>query len=457
MLGTRSRAVAIAAGALAATTAQAVHAGPVLLGRLELWDAGERRVFDASDLSFEPSSGSFFVCDAHAAARGEAGGLIRIPMQGVAPTQSFDLSTFTRKPAGVAFDPSRKTLFLVDDDELTLHEIDMDGRLLHSADLAALGAKDPEGIASDAARARLFIADGRAQRVLIVSTAGTAQGSIAFPDASLADAEGIAYDPQSGHLFLVEGREGGLFELDEAGALVGSHDLRALGVVSPQGIALAPSSDPGDAPELQSLYIADELVSKQADSRIVEIRLVVRPPGTRLLTSFVGDADGFDLSGSEAGFAMADRDRDGRIEPGEVLPQGVAAGPTRPGPSRAAEATDARIRVTEQRPIALEHALDLHGAEPLWARLTLVAADAMALPLARNLVLADGVLIGELAGMTDSRLEPAAVVETAIELPPAALAKLRDGQLRIQLLRPSGEGDDELWLDFSRLEVAVAR
>jgi len=451
-----SRAIAIVAGALATAPAAAVHAGPVLLGRLELWDGAERRVSDASDLSFDPRSGGFFVCDASAAARKEAGGLVRIDGSGAA-RESFDLSSFTRKPAGVAFDSARNTLFLLDDDELALHEIGRDGRLIHSTDLAPLGAKDPEGIASDTARGRLFIADGRAQRVLIVSTAGAALGSIAFPDASFADAEGIAYDPRSGHLFVVEGREGGLFELDPEGALVGSHDLRSLGVVSPQGVALAPSSDPGDAPELQSLYIADELVSKQDDSRIVEIRIVSRPPGTRLLTSLVGDVDGFDLSGSEPGFAKADRDRDGRIEPGEVLPSSVAAGAPRPGRGLDEPPTDVRVGATEARPVVFEHALDLRGAEPLWARLTLVAADAMALRLARNSVLADGVLIGELAGTTGSRLEAAAVVETAIELPPLALARLRDGRLRIELARPPGGGDDELWIDFSRLDVAVAR
>jgi hypothetical protein len=94
---------------------------------------------------------------------------------------------------------------------------------------------------------------------------------------------------------------------------------------------------------------------------------------------------------------------------------------------------------------------------PLWARLTLVVADARALPLQRSWVRADGVLLGEVVGARGQRLAPGAVVQTSIELPPAALEQLRDGRLVVEIERPPGSGSDEMWLDYSRLEVAVAR
>jgi hypothetical protein len=72
-------------------------------------------------------------------------------------------------------------------------------------------------------------------------------------------------------------------------------------------------------------------------------------------------------------------------------------------------------------------------------------------------VRADGHLLGELLGSTRETLAAGEIVATVLELPPAALADLRDGRLSVELVRPAGSGDDDIMLDYARLEVAVAQ
>jgi hypothetical protein len=48
------------------------------------------------------------------------------------------------------------------------------------------------------------------------------------------------------------------------------------------------------------------------------------------------------------------------------------------------------------------------------------------------------------------------IAATVLELPPDVLRDLGDGALRVELAREAGSGSDELMLDYSRLEVAVA-
>jgi hypothetical protein len=111
--------------------------------------------------------------------------------------------------------------------------------------------------------------------------------------------------------------------------------------------------------------------------------------------------------------------------------------------------------VDAAHPLVVEHVLDLGGAVPVWARLTLVVGDARALPGRRNLVRIDGRVVGEVIPTRDKRLYPGMIGVTVLELPPAALRGLAGGRLRVEITREADAGSDDLMLDFSRLEVAV--
>jgi hypothetical protein len=53
------------------------------------------------------------------------------------------------------------------------------------------------------------------------------------------------------------------------------------------------------------------------------------------------------------------------------------------------------------------------------------------------------------------QLHPGRIAASVLELPPAALRALRDGRLRVEIAREPGTGSDELWVDFSRLDVVT--
>ena len=351
-------------------------------------------------------------------------------------------------PAGVAWGATRGSTWIVDDEALRALELDAAGRILTRLDLGGTGARDPEGIVTDAAGQRLWISDGRARRVLELTPAGRLVASLALDADLLDDAEGIAYDPASDHLFVVSDREARLAELTRSGQLVGVYALAPLGAIRPQGITVGP----GDAPGTTHLYVADALHENGAGGRLLELALVRRPEGARTLISQVGDADGFGFRGIEPGFAAGDLDHDGLLEPGERIPPREAwdnRGPEDP------RTTDRTWVVDERQPLAFDHALELDGP-PLWARLTLVVADARAVPGRRCLVRADGRLLGEVVPTADGRIRSGQIAAVVLELPPASLRDLADGALRVELAREPGSGSDDVMVDFSRLEVAVA-
>jgi hypothetical protein len=111
--------------------------------------------------------------------------------------------------------------------------------------------------------------------------------------------------------------------------------------------------------------------------------------------------------------------------------------------------------VGERQPLGFDHMLEL-DAPPLWARLTLVVADARAVPGRRCLVRADGRLVGEVLPTPDGRIHAGQIAATVLELPPASLRDLADGALRVEIAREPGSGSDDVMVDYARLEVAVA-
>ncbi len=352
-------------------------------------------------------------------------------------------------PAGVAWLAARGTTWIVDDEALRALELDGSGRIVARLDLSRPGARDPEGLALDPAGGRLWVADGRARRVLELTPGGELLAALALDAALLEDAEGIAYDPASDHLYVVSDRDARLAELTRSGELVGVYALGPLGAISPHGLTLGPSSDAAAA---TSLYVADAMHESGGGGRLLELALTRRPEGARLLQSQIGDADGFGFRGVEPGFAVGDLDHDGLLEPGERIPARADWDNRTPEDPRS---TDRTWVVDERQPLAFDHVLPLDAA-PLWARLSIVVADARAVPGRRCVVRADGRLVGEVVPNPDGRIHAGQIVAAVLELPPASLRDLADGALRVEIAREPGSGSDDVMVDFARLEVAVA-
>jgi len=433
----------------------AAQAGAALVARTDTWDH-ELRIESPSGIAHVPSSGRFVLVDAdiNRSPRFKGKNLWEVGLARGEVFQSVDLTAFTDEPSDIAYDPGRDSFFVTDDDAIRLHEVGPSGERRSTIDLAALGAKDPEGVTHARKLDRLFVADGKGQRVLELTPEGRLVGGFDFGGLGIGNAEGIVQDPESGHLFLLSDEEQTLYELTIQGELVAAHGLRGLGTVRPRGVTLGPSSDPEDDPGARSFYVVDGGGKHHPDGRVYEVVLVNRPAGGAVRTSLVGDVDGFGFGGREPGFAHGDLDHDGLLEPGERLPDPLAPNPT---DSEDAPGTDSLSVVTEQRPLLLEHVFDLPDGPALWGRLTLVVGGARALPSRRNLVVADGHVVGEVIPTREKRLYPGMIDATVLELPPSVLRGLSDGRLRIEITREPGTGNDALMVDYSRLEIAWAR
>lgn len=451
--------------ALLMITAPHARAAAALVNLTETWTPHGRDIANPSAITYVPSaegnSGSFFVADVHYAAdesfvssRAVALGADLEPRD-----TGFDLGDLTRDPSGLAYHPTRKTFFVTDDDEVELYEIGLDGRHIQTIDLSDLGSRDPEGIACDPTHGILFIADGRAQRILEITPDGDLQRSFSVAGIpGFREAEGITYDPRNGHLYVTTGKSAVLFELTRGGNVVAAFDLDVLGAQRPRGVTLAPSTDPSDAPDDLHFFVVDNAAKKQPQGRLLEIKLAQRPSAAFHVTSLVGDVDGFGFSGLEPDFAAGDLDHNGLLERGEQLPNSILGASTLA--SARNRPTDSMLVTREDMPIVIDHDFALgteHPATPTWARLTLVVGDARTRAGTRNVVRVDGRRVGEVIGTVRKELKAGAIATTVIQLPPAVLDELSDGSARIEIAREPGTGSDDIMIDYSRLEVAVAR
>ncbi len=426
------------------------RAGAALVARTELYDGSRLRIESPSGITRLPDD-RFAIVDAEIERspgfRSE--NLWELDVAGRRSLRSVDLTGITAEPSDVAWCPPLDTLLVTDDDELRLHRISRSGASGGTIDLAALGSRDPEGVACAPEIGRIFVADGKGRQVLELTLDGALVGHLDLSGSPFRSAEGIGWDAGRERLVVVSDDPPALFELTREGAIVAAFDLVQLGVVRPGGVTVAPASSGSGT----SLYVADSGGWQQPDGRIFELALSLRPERGALHTQLLGDVDGFGFRGDEPGFALGDLDHDGLLEPGERLPEPPLEPPARDPAD--ASGTDEPVTVAEDRPLVLEHRLDLGDGEPAWARLSLVVGGARALGGRRNVVRADGHLLGEVVPTRDAQIHPGMIGATVLELPPEALRDLRDGRLRVEIAREPGTGSDELWVDFSRLDVAT--
>ncbi|MDN3511458.1 MAG: hypothetical protein NG784_09135 [Candidatus Jettenia sp.] len=211
----------------------------------------------------------------------------------------FDtLSTisFSGEPAGITMNPDNRHLFIADDVERKIFELDpgpdekyntSDDRLT-SFDTRPFGSTDPEGIAYDTSQGVLFIADGLNREVYRVAPGNNDIFDGVSPSGDdqvthfdtlrigVDDPEGIEYNPDNNRLYLVGKPKTQLAELTKAGALKQMFDISAADAKKPAGLAFGPDSR---NPNMKNIYIAARGVDNKAnpnenDGKVYEISLI---------------------------------------------------------------------------------------------------------------------------------------------------------------------------------------
>jgi Ca2+-binding RTX toxin-like protein len=223
---------------------------------------------------------------------------------------SSSLQSFTKEPTGIVFDSANSHLFISDDNQHKIFEIDPNnpGALIHSFSTSGF-AVDCEDVGYDPVTNHLFIVNGggggsTARTIFETTISGTVVQSMLLPSA-ISDPEAIAYDyinqvfyvsgTFSADIFVVS-RDGKTI-LDTITLLEDYRNPLTDTHARPKGLVLAPSSDPSDDPSVMSLWAADYGKDQVMDGRIFEISLFGSSPPPL----FTANSDVVDFSTVVAG------------------------------------------------------------------------------------------------------------------------------------------------------------
>jgi hypothetical protein len=246
-----------------------------------------------------------------------------------------DATSFTFEPVGAAFNPANSHLFISDDDQKRVFEIDAgpDGLYFSGDDTITsfsttdFGNFDPEGLAYDTLRGHLYVSDGEGREVYEVRPGpnGLFDGVPPAGDDltshfdlfvyGLLDTEGIEHDPVSDRLYVLDRGTNSIVELTTVGVLTRTIDMSAAGAVTPAGLAIGPSSI--DATQ-RSFYIVDRVIDNdpvpnENDGRMYEMTLPPfgPPPSGPIaldLRVAIGSDDAEERSGGKGNLTSNDLD-----------------------------------------------------------------------------------------------------------------------------------------------------
>jgi hypothetical protein len=202
-----------------------------------------------------------------------------------------DTIKFSVEPADIAYAPTSRHFFFVDDDQDKVfnvgmgkdHKIGTPDDKVKSFSTAAFGSRDAEGLGFGAGA--LFITDGVGQFVFRLSPGPNHVFDGVAPEGDdtvvhfgtvplgLNDPEDVDFNRTSKHLFIVSRLDDIVAETTKAGTLVRTFDLSGSQILQPGGIALAPGTDGS----VKALYVADRgydnnLHPNENDGRIFEFK-----------------------------------------------------------------------------------------------------------------------------------------------------------------------------------------
>jgi hypothetical protein len=243
---------------------------------------------DPAGVTYHGPSGNLFIADSEINEVDAVFELIQANIFEASPDgdtlyAGYDLTLLgNNEPTGITYNAFDGHFYVTNDDAMTITRYAFSPGSGFELDdvvstLASAGADDPEGITCDPATGLLYAADGGGELILVYSYDEGGSGfnleeildlkDLNPPSEAPADPEGIAYDTGTGHVFVVSDPDNAVFEYTTAGIFVALYDLSGLApsTVAPQGLTFAPTSDTGDNPLTQALYIADALVDNNQD------------------------------------------------------------------------------------------------------------------------------------------------------------------------------------------------
>ena len=218
-------------------------------------------------------------------------------------TGAFGAFPFTDEPSGLEYNPTNNHLFVSDDVQKEVFDVDpgADGLfgtlddIVSSFSTHSFGGDDPEGVAFNSLTGELYLANGVNSEIFRISPGLNGRFDGVPPEGDdevsnfdtstfgLQDVEGIAFALNTGNL-LVVGRPGDiLLEMTTTGQIVRMIDISEANPVFPASVTVAPASND---PSKLSVYITDRGLSilnvpDAIDGRIYELSLPPISPGNQ--------------------------------------------------------------------------------------------------------------------------------------------------------------------------------
>lgn len=234
-------------------------------------------MIDPSAVAYNPVTNSLIMSDSEVdeAPFSRPEDLFSVGLDGSAISKTA--MPFTAEATGLAYDATRATLYITDDDKYKVIAVSADNPTVvkWSFSTKSLGGVDPEDIAVDTKTGNLFIVNGLNRTIIEVDNHGAAQvKSIVLPTA-IVDPEALAFDSTNNVFYVGGGFSDLIWKLDRNGNVIDTitaltdlrtadHDYR----VAVKDIELAPASDGSGE---MHLYVADYGQSHVADGRLIEI------------------------------------------------------------------------------------------------------------------------------------------------------------------------------------------
>lgn len=218
---------------------------------------------------------------------------------------TFSTMGFSEEPTGVAYNPYNRHLYLTDDDQRRVFELNPgpNGQYFTADDIvtwfstSAFGCEDPEGIGYDRRQGSLFIACGKD---IGIGSVGKVYEVVTGPNGifdgvpptgddrvrhfdseplGLQDPEGVAFDLEHYSLYIISGRDRIIAETTTSGSLIRTIDISTLPSIASSDLAIAPASND---PDEWHIYIPDRGVDpsvdpNENDGQLFEVEVPQRP------------------------------------------------------------------------------------------------------------------------------------------------------------------------------------
>ena len=176
---------------------------------------------------------------------------------------SKELPVAASNPGNITFDQGSRSLIVSEPGKNRLVQIKSapNGRLATpstSVDVNRSAVPNNiRGMTSDTLTGRIFFLDADNNEIVSTNSAGVLVAQIDLQETGQTNLKGIAFNPVNKHFYVLSPASKKLFEVTEDGTVENVIDVSGFNLKNPQSMVFAPSGDQTDDPSIMHLYIAD--------------------------------------------------------------------------------------------------------------------------------------------------------------------------------------------------------